>query len=69
MNEPTQGTHVPQVAAISHLTRPFKKNSTYAHKNGAPNSSLHYGTIHLEHGTSTITPSTETETHKSKATN
>jgi hypothetical protein len=25
MDEPTQGTHVPQVAAIRHRTRPFKK--------------------------------------------
>jgi hypothetical protein len=25
MDEPTQGTHVPQVAAIHHRTRPFKK--------------------------------------------
>jgi dGTP triphosphohydrolase len=34
MDEPTQGTHVPQVAEICHRTRPFKKVDLHAQEWG-----------------------------------
>jgi hypothetical protein len=34
VDEPTQGTHVPQVAAIRHLTRPVKKLDLWAQEWG-----------------------------------
>jgi hypothetical protein len=59
-------SHRWQQFATAHVR---SKKSTYAHNNGAPNSSLHYGTIHFKYGTSAMTPSMETQTHKSNDTN
>jgi hypothetical protein len=59
---PTSGSNSPPHTFV-------QKNSTYAHKNGVPNSSQHYGTTHFEYGTSAMTPSMDTQTHNSNATN
>jgi hypothetical protein len=58
--------HKWQQFATAHVR---SKTSTYAHKNGVPNSSQHYGTIHFEYDNSAMMPSMETQTHKSNATN
>jgi hypothetical protein len=59
-------SHRWQQFAMEHVR---SKNSIYGHNNGAPNSSLLCGTTSFEYGISAMTPSTETQTHKSNATN
>jgi hypothetical protein len=59
-------SHRWQQFATAHVQ---SKNSTYGHKNGAPNSSQNYGNIPFEYGISAITPSMRTQTHKSNAAN
>jgi hypothetical protein len=54
-----------QQFATAHIR---SKKSTDEHNNGAPNTSLYYGTILLEYGISAMTPFMETQTHKSNTT-
>jgi hypothetical protein len=59
-------SHRWQQFATAHVR---SKYSTCGHKNGAPNSSQHYGNVPFEYGNSAVIPSMGTQTHKLNATN